>query len=262
MRILFIGDVVGSGGRKAVQALSEGLQKEYGCDFCIANGENMAGGNGMTKPLLDEFKPSQVDVFTSGDHTWDQREFPGQIDRLDNVLRPMNFPTCQPGRGWGVFTARNGAKVGVVNLIGRVFIKLNSSSPFDAADQAIREIQRETNVIFVDFHAEATSEKIALGHYLDGRVSALVGTHTHVQTGDERVLPKGTAFICDAGMVGAKNSVLGRDAKAVIENFCTGMPMRFEVSNDDVTLNAVVVTIDEDSGRATAIERVSKDYHT
>ncbi len=166
MRILFIGDVVGSGGRKAVQALSEGLQKEYGCDFCIANGENMAGGNGMTKPLLDEFKPSQVDVFTSGDHTWDQREFPGQIDRLDNVLRPMNFPTCQPGRGWGVFTARNGAKVGVVNLIGRVFIKLNSSSPFDAADQAIREIQRETNVIFVDFHAEATSEKIVPPNFL------------------------------------------------------------------------------------------------
>jgi len=260
MRVLFIGDIVGHGGRKAVQALSPVLQEEYGCDFCIANGENMAGGNGMTKPLLAEFTPEQVDVFTNGDHTWDQREFPGQIDALTNVLRPANFHASQPGRGWGVFTARNGVKVGVINLIGRVFIKLNTESPFDLADKAIEEISQETPVIFVDFHGEATSEKIALGHYLDGRVTAVIGTHTHVPTGDSRILPKGTAFQCDAGMVGSRDSVLARDSAAVIENFRTGMPMRFGVCDDHVTLCGLVVTFDSETGRATEIQRVMRDF--
>ena len=260
MRILFIGDIVGHGGRKAVQALSAGLQAEYGCDFCIANGENMAGGNGMTKPLLSEFTPEMVDVFTSGDHTWDQREFPGQIDALPNVLRPANFHRSQPGRGWGLFTARNGVKVGVINLIGRVFIKLNTESPFDVADQAVEELSRETNVIFVDFHGEATSEKIALGYHLDGKVTAVIGTHTHVPTADFHILPNGTAFQCDAGMVGARNSVLGRDAAAVLENFRTGMPMRFGVCDSGVTLNGAVVTFDPETGRATEIIRVARDF--
>ena len=261
MRILFIGDIVGHGGRKAVQALSPQLQSEFGCDFCIANGENMAGGNGMTKPLLSEFTPEMVDVFTSGDHTWDQREFPGQIDALPNVLRPANFHCSQPGRGWGVFTARNGVKVGVVNVIGRVFIKLNTDSPFDVVDQAIAELRQETPIIFVDFHGEATSEKIALGYYLDGRVSAVIGTHTHVPTADSRILPHGTAFQCDAGMVGARYSVLGREAAPVIENFRTGMPARFAVCEESVTLNGLVVTVDETTGLATEIQRVSRDFN-
>ncbi len=260
MRVLFIGDIVGHGGRKAVQALSPLLQQEFSCDFCIANGENMAGGNGMTKPLLAEFTPEQVDVFTSGDHTWDQRDFPGQIDGLDNVLRPANFPACQPGRGWGLFTARNGAKIGVINLLGRVFMKLNASSPFDAADQAIQELSQETKAIFVDFHGEATSEKLSLAYYLDGRVTAVLGTHTHVATADDQVLPGGTAAQCDVGMVGVRGSVLGRDAGPVIANFRTGMPQRFPVSEGEVLLHGTIVTFEESTGKATEIQRVERAY--
>lgn len=258
MRILFIGDIVGHDGRSAVQALAPALQEEFGCDFCLANGENMAGGNGMSKALLAEFSPAQVDIFTSGDHTWDQREFPGQIEGVDNVLRPANFHASQPGRGWGVFTARNGVKVGVVNLLGRVFMKLNVSSPFDLVDQAIQEISAQTPVIFVDFHGEATSEKQAMGFYLDGRVTAVLGTHTHVPTADERILPGGTAFQCDVGMVGALDSVLGREASPVIQNFRTGMPMRFPVATGTTALMGTVVTLDETTGRATEIQRVSR----
>ncbi len=260
MRILFLGDIVGHDGRQAVQELSPVLQREYGCDFCIANGENMAGGNGMTKALLGEFSPAQVDVFTSGDHTWDQRDFPRQIDSLDNVLRPANFHPCQPGRGWGIFTARNGKKVGVVNLLGQVFMKLHVSSPFDTVDQALREIRRETPIVIVDFHGEATSEKQAMGFYLDGRVSAVLGTHTHVPTADSRILPGGTAFQCDVGMAGSQESVLGRDTAAVIENFRTGLPMRFSVAEGNTVLMGTVVTVEEETGRATEIQRILRPW--
>ena len=256
MRILFLGDIVGHDGRRAAQGLSPVLQREYGCDFCLANGENMAGGNGMSKALLEEFTPEQVDVFTSGDHTWDQREFPKQIDGLGKVLRPANFHPSQPGRGWGVFPARNGKKVGVVNLLGRVFMKLQVSSPFDLVEEALQEIARETPIVIVDFHGEATSEKQAMGFYLDGRVTAVLGTHTHVPTADSRILPGGTAFQCDVGMVGSQESVLGRDAAAVIENFRTGMPMRFSVAEGHTVVMGAVVTLDEETGRATEIHRV------
>ncbi len=260
MRILFLGDIVGHDGRRAVQELSPVLQREYGCDFCLANGENMAGGNGMSKALLEEFTPEQVDVFTSGDHTWDQREFPKQIQGLTNVLRPANFHPSQPGRGWGVFPARNGKKVGVVNLLGRVFMKLQVSSPFDLVDQALQEITQETPIVIVDFHGEATSEKQAMGFYLAGRVTAVLGTHTHVPTADSRILPGGTAFQCDVGMAGSQESVLGRDTAAVIENFRTGMPMRFSVAEGNTVVMGAVVTLDEETGRATEIQRVLRPW--
>lgn len=260
MRILFLGDIVGHDGRRAVQGLSPVLQREYGCDFCLANGENMAGGNGMSKALLEEFTPEQVDVFTSGDHTWDQREYPKQIDGLGKVLRPANFHPSQPGRGWGVFPARNGKKVGVVNLLGRVFMKLQVSSPFDLVEEALQEIARETPIVIVDFHGEATSEKQAMGFYLDGRITAVLGTHTHVPTADSRILPGGTAFQCDVGMVGSQESVLGRDAAAVIENFRTGMPMRFSVAEGHTVVMGAVVTLDEETGRATEIQRVFRPW--
>ena len=259
-RILFIGDIVGHGGREAVKALAPRLRQQYGCAFCVANGENMAGGGGITKPLVDEFPAGTVDVFTAGDHTWDQREFVGQIDRMANVLRPENLGPRQPGRGHGVFTAEDGTLVGVLNLMGRVFVGPPSDCPFRAAEAAVEELRQQTPVILVDFHAEATSEKQAMGHFLDGKVSAVFGTHTHVETADTTIFQGGTAFQCDAGMVGARNSVLGRDIAPVLTRFTTGMPTRFTVCDRGVTLHGIVVAVDTESGKATAIERVARDF--
>jgi metallophosphoesterase (TIGR00282 family) len=261
LRILFIGDIVGHGGRDAVKALAPALRQEYGCVFCVANGENMAGGNGLTKPLVDEFAPGTVDVFTAGDHTWDQKEFPGQIDRIPNALRPENLSPRQPGRGHAVFTAADGTKVGVLNLLGRVFIGVPSDCPFAAAERAVAELRQETNVILVDFHAEATSEKIAMGRFLDGKVSAVFGTHTHVATADSTIFPGGTAFQCDAGMVGSRESVIGRDIAPVLTRFTTGMPTRFTVNDSGVTLHGIIVTIDTATGHATHLERIERDLN-
>ncbi len=260
MKILFIGDIVGHGGRDAVKELAPQLRAEFKCDFCIANGENMAGGNGMTKALLNEFAPGSVDVFTAGDHTWDQKEFPGQIDRCNNVLRPENLGTRQPGRGWAIFDAPDGTKIGVLNLLGRTFIGVPSESPFIAAEYAVEEMRKITPVIFVDFHAEATSEKIAMGRFLDGKVSAVIGTHTHVASADSTIFPGGTAFQCDAGMVGAEESILGREIAPVLSRFVTGMPVRFPVNENGVVLHGVVVDIDNTTGHALSIERVERKY--
>jgi len=259
VKILFIGDIVGKSGRQAVRIFTRELMREYDCQFCIANGENMAGGGGFTKQCLRELDDSGVDVFTSGDHTWDQKDFAADIEQCTNVLRPANFSNRQPGRGYGIFEDLAGNKVAVINLIGRVFVAAQSNCPFEKADELVAAAHAETPIIFVDFHAEATSEKIALAHYLDGRVSAVIGTHTHVPTADQTVLPGGTAFQSDAGMVGAKDSVLGRDKNAVIQRFVTGMPARFTVVETGVRLNGTVVTIDEKTGRARGIERVSRD---
>ncbi|MBP5637864.1 MAG: TIGR00282 family metallophosphoesterase [Victivallales bacterium] len=259
MRILFIGDIVGKGGRMAVKSLVRGLLREYNCQFCIANGENMAGGGGFTKQCLNELTDCGVDVFTAGDHVWDQKEFPNEITQFGNVLRPANFSSRQPGRGFGVFETADGLKVGVLNLIGRTFVAAQSNCPFEAADVAIPELRRETPIVIVDFHAEATSEKIALGRYLDGRVSAVIGTHTHVPTADQQLFPNGTAFQCDAGMVGARDSIIGRDIQAVLQKFSTGMPARFTVCEKDIRLCGTVITIDEATGKATSIERVLRD---
>ena len=260
MRILFIGDIVGHGGREAVKCLLPQLRQELAVDFCVANGENMAGGNGMTKPLVMEFPENSVDVFTSGDHTWDQREFPGQIDSLPNVLRPANLPSMQPGKGWGLFKAAGGTTVGVVNLLGRTFIGMPANDPFATAEQAVDELKRHTPVILVDFHAEATSEKIAMGRFLDGKVSAVFGTHTHVPTADTQIFPGGTAFQCDAGMVGSRESILGRDIDPVLTRFTTGMPTRFTVNETALTLQGILVTVDEATGHATNVERISRDF--
>lgn len=259
MRILFIGDIVGKGGRQAVRQLVRGLLQEYRCEFCIANGENMAGGGGFTKSCLQELEGSGVDVFTSGDHIWDRKEFPSEIESIGNVLRPANYSPSQPGRGHGVFEASNGVKVGVVSLVGRVFMAQPSDCPFAAADRILGELLPVTPVVVVDFHAEATSEKIAMGRYLSGRATAVLGTHTHVATADEQVFKGGTAFQCDVGMVGARESILGREIDPVLQRFVTGMPARFEVNDAGIRLHGTVVELDAATGRAVGIERVARD---
>ncbi|NMA20848.1 MAG: YmdB family metallophosphoesterase [Lentisphaerae bacterium] len=258
MKILFIGDIVGKGGRGAVQALVPGLRREYSCDFCIANAENIAGGSGLTRNCLQELNEGKVDVFTTGDHVWDQKEFAGEIKSLPNVLRPANFPIEQPGRGYGVFTNADGEKIGVISLIGRTFMAAGANCPFAAAERIVEELRKETPVIIVDFHAEATSEKIAMGRFLDGKVSAVLGTHTHVPTADQQVFPGGTAFQCDVGMVGARESILGRALEPVLSRFRTGMPSRFTVVDRGIRLHGTVITIEPD-GRAVGIERVMRD---
>jgi metallophosphoesterase (TIGR00282 family) len=258
MKVLFVGDIVGKGGRRAVVDLVPGLVAEYRCGFVVANGENMAGGGGMTKRCLDDMADAGVDVFTGGDHMWDQRELPGEIPGLGNVLRPANVYAQQPGRGYGLFTAEDGQPVGVVCLLGRTFMNSQADCPFAAADRIVQELSQTTRRIIVDIHAEATSEKTALARFLDGRVSAVLGTHTHVPTADQQIFPGETAFQCDVGMVGARESVLGRDISAVIKRFHTGMPSRFTVVNKGIRLHATVVSVGDD-GRATGIERVVRD---
>ena len=258
MRILFVGDIVGKGGRRAVSAWVPQLRREYACDFCVANGENMAGGGGLSKRCLEELSQSEVDVFTSGDHVWDQRDFVAEIEQLPHVLRPANVHPDQPGKGYGIFTGANGIPVAVINLLGRTFMKTLADCPFQAVERILARIQHKAKVIVVDFHAEATSEKVAMGRFLDGRVTAVLGTHTHVPTADEQVFSGGTAFQCDVGMVGGRHSILGRDTGPVIRRFSTGMPARFTVTRKDIRLNASVITLD-DTGRARSIERIVRD---
>lgn len=258
MKILFLGDIVGNGGRAAVKAFLPGLMDEYGCDFCIANGENSAGGSGLTGRCVQELLEAGVHVITTGDHVWDQREFAGELPRLPQVLRAANAPAAQPGRGYGVFDAPGNVKVGVVCLLGRTFVNATADCPFAAADRVVADIRQQTPVIVVDMHAEATSEKIALGRYLDGRVTAVLGTHTHVPTADQQIFPGGTAFQCDVGMVGSRESILGRDIAPVLQRFTTGMPARFTVNNRHIRLHGTVVTVADD-GRARGIQRVLRD---
>ena len=258
MKLLFLGDIVGKGGREAVKSSLAALREEYQFDFCVANAENIAGGNGMNANCLQELRKAGVDVCTGGDHTWDQKEFPQEIDGLDFVLRPANLPAAQPGRGYGVFTTANGQKIGVVNLLGRTFLNNAADNPFLAAEQIVAELRRETDIILVDFHAEATSEKIALARYLDGKVTAVLGTHTHVPTADEQIFPGGTAFQCDVGMVGSRESILGREISPILSRFVTGMPTRFTVAEKQISLNGALINV-SDGGRATAIERLHRD---
>lgn len=255
MKILFIGDVVGKPGRDAVAALVPKLRRERELDLVIANGENSAHGAGLTSATVKALLDAGVDVITAGDHTWDQKGFESEIDGLPQVIRPLNFPPSAPGRGSTVVNAGDKTAVGVINLIGRVFLP-NNDCPFRAARAEVTKLRRQTNVIIVDLHGEATSEKIAMGRYLDGQVSAVIGTHTHVQTSDEQILPKGTAYISDAGMCGPHDSVLGRDVDAVFKRFLTQMPQRMEVATGKIELCGVIVDVDEDSGQARAIERL------
>lgn len=256
MKVLMVGDIVGSPGRKAFARTVAMLRHERKVDFVIANAENAAAGQGITPPLAEEILGAGADVLTLGDHTWDQKDLLTYLDKTDRVIRPANFAQGCPGRGYAIIDTNVG-KVGVMNLIGRVFMK-PYDCPFRCADSVLAKDLRGVKVIFADMHAEATSEKIAMGRYLDGRVTCVAGTHTHVQTSDERILPKGTAYITDLGMAGGKDSVLGRDLDSVTHMFLTGMPKRFKISDEDVMLEGIIVNLDETTGRATAIRRLQE----
>lgn len=258
MKLLFIGDVVGQPGRFALAQRLDRLVDRHAIDLVVANGENAAAGFGLTPDTIRELHDAGVDVITTGNHVWDKKDILSCIDREGRLLRPANYPPGAPGRGCGVFATAAGIEVGVLNLEGRVFMS-NLDCPFRAADALVEELRRRTPLILVDFHAEATSEKVALGCYLDGRVSAVVGTHTHVQTADERVLPGGSAFITDVGMTGSRDAVIGIRKELAIERFLTQMPVRFEVAKKDLLLCGVVIEIDESNGRALSISRVQEE---
>ena len=255
MRVLMIGDVVGRPGRRAVEGLLPNLRDELHADLVIANGENLAGGFGITPETAEELLSSGVDVITSGNHIWDQKEIIPHLDSALPVLRPLNYPPGTPGRG---YTLAGGALV--VNLIGRVFVG-TWDCPFRGMGQLLEEMSDLPNVVIVDMHAEATSEKVAMGWYLDGRVSAVAGTHTHVPTADARILPKGTAYVSDLGMVGAANSVIGVQTQDVLERFLTQTPRRLRVATaGPVHFNSVLIEIDETTGVATDIVRIDREW--
>ena len=257
MRILFIGDVVGRAGRRAVREVLPLLKREEEIDFVVANGENAAGGIGITPEKAEELLSMGVDVITSGNHIWKKREILPYLDRHPRILRPANYPPGAPGRGSGVYTARDGTRVAVLNLEGRVFMR-PLESPFRVSEQQIEILKGQTPIVIVDFHAEATSEKMAMGWFLDGEVTAVIGTHTHVQTSDERILPGGTAYITDAGMTGPVNSVIGMKKEIAIQGFLTQLPNRFEVATGEVELQGVILEVEETTGRALEIRRVKR----
>ena len=254
MRILFVGDVVGRPGRNAVAALLPQLRNELRVDLAVVNGENAAGGAGLTAEIANELHETGADVITNGNHVWDQRQFAKDIDALEFCIRPINLAPANPGRGWTIAKG-----VLVVNAIGRVFMSPTVDDPFRAVDALLEELGgRAPKIKVVDWHAEATSEKIAIGWHLDGRVSAVVGSHTHVPTADARVFPKGTAHVTDTGMVGPRDSVLGMDPAIIVSRFLSGMPHRFEVAAGPVQFNSVLMDIDDTTGRARSIERVDR----
>ena len=254
MRILFIADILGGPGRKVVGALLPELIREKKADFCLVNGENAAGGFGLTPELAEELFALGVDVITSGNHIWDRKEIFPVLNTRRDILRPVNYPPDNPGRGVGVYASRDGAPVGVINLQGRVFMK-EIDCPFRSVLPVIDKLHEETRVVIVDFHAEATAEKIALGWYLDGRVSAVLGTHTHVQTADERILPAGTGFITDAGMTGSIDGVIGIKKELAIQRFLTQTPNRFQPADSNLWMMGVLVEVDSVTGRTQSIER-------
>jgi len=256
IRLLFIGDIVGRPGRELVRHGLRGIVDFHRIDLVIANAENSAAGFGITREIGDQLLDWGVDVMTSGNHIWDKKEALDYIGTEPRLLRPANYPAGAPGNGSYVARTRDGRSVGVVNIMGRVFM-LNIDDPFQVVLREIEALKARTRIVFVDFHAEATSEKIAMGWHLDGRVTAVVGTHTHVQTADERILPKGTAYLTDVGMTGPHDSVIGVEIEAVLGKFLTGLPAKFETATGNPRLHAVIVEADEQSGRATEIERLS-----
>ncbi len=255
MKILFIGDIVGKVGRTAVKALLPSLADKYKTDLVIANGENIAGGFGLTESLVSDLFRMGVQVITTGNHVWDKKEFVTYISKDNRVLRPLNYPPGVPGYGSILYTLPNGLKAAVMNLSGRIFMS-PMDCPFRTADEEIARLRKETKIVIVDFHAEATSEKIAFGYYVDGKVSAVIGTHTHVQTADEHILPEGTAYITDVGMTGPSHSVIGIDVPQIIQRFLTNMPAKFETATGQGIFSAVVVEINSENGKATGIQRL------
>jgi len=258
LKILFVGDIVGRPGRQALKRRLDHLVDRHQVDLVVANGENSAGGFGLTAEIARELFALGVHVLTSGNHIWDKKEAFDLLERESRVLRPANYPPGLPGYGSGVFSVPDGTPVAVVNLEGRVFMN-NLDCPFRAADRLLEGLRDRAKVILVDFHAEASSEKIAFGHYLAGRVSAVVGTHTHVQTADERILDGGTAFITDVGMTGSLDSVIGIQKEIAVEKFLKQVPMRFEVAKKHTVLCAVLLDVDADSGHTRSIERIFQE---
>ena len=278
MKLLFIGDIVGQPGRRAVAELLPKLRQQHALDFVIANGENSAGGSGITPKTAEEIFSAGVDVITSGDHLWDQKEVMELLASEKRFLRPLNYPPGTPGHGSGIFEIRvqrsegrvtrvpnqevgdsynSSLRIAVLNAQGRTFMP-PLENPFLLAADEVKRLREQTKIIFVDFHAEATSEKIAFARMLDGQVSAVVGTHTHVQTADEQIFPGGTAYLSDAGFTGPHESVLGREIEPVLKRFLTSMPQRFEVAKDRVLLHGAVIEIEDASGKALKIQRVSE----
>jgi metallophosphoesterase (TIGR00282 family) len=256
--VLFLGDVFGKPGRSILENSLQTIVLENNADVVIANGENAAGGIGITPAICKRLFDMGIDVVTSGNHIYKKKEIYDYIERQPRLLKPANYPPGTPGRGYYILSdSKTGFnKIAVVNICGRVFIE-NFDCPFRCMDKILEDIKKETSIIIVDFHAEVTSEKVAMGWYLDGRVSALIGTHTHVQTADERVLPGGTAYITDVGMVGPLDSVIGVKKENIIERFLKLMPQKFIVAEDDYLINAVIVEIDEKTGKAKSIKRIN-----
>ncbi len=256
MRVLIIGDIVGKTGQRAVIRHLPTLKKEWEIDFCVANGENLTGGAGLSETTCRQLHHAGVDVVTSGDHIWDQRDFVQHIRNLPFVVRPANLHPSQPGRSVVISTLPDGTRVAVITLLGQIYIKLPADNPFRVAEEMIGELRLNDGIrhIIVDFHAEATSEKKAMGYFLDGKVSVVFGTHTHVPTADEQILPNGTAYITDVGMVGAADSILGRNIKAVVHRFVTGLPAKFLVETSNVELDTLLVELDA-NGTAVDVQR-------
>ncbi|MBF0253074.1 MAG: TIGR00282 family metallophosphoesterase [Candidatus Omnitrophica bacterium] len=255
MRMLFLGDLVGKPGRDGIKAYLGKFKKENRVDFTVVNIENAASGSGLTPKLADELLGEGIDVLTSGDHIWKKRDIYDYLMVSSRIIRPLNYPDGSRGRGYTIVESLGGVKVAVINIIGRVFMG-TMDCPFVAIKKILPEIKKTTNIILVDFHAEATSEKVAMGWFLDGKVSAVIGTHTHIQTADERVLPNGTAYLTDSGMTGPYDSVIGREKNIIIEHFLTQMPIKFEMASSDVRLCGAMIDIDEKTGKAEAIQRV------
>jgi len=258
LNIFCIGDIVGRPGRRIVAEKLKRLVEELGLDCVIANAENAAGGSGLTPQIYNKLLRYGVNLITLGDHTYRKRDIIKTLEIADNIARPANFSEFAAGRGVGVYKTNKGPTVAVVSLIGRLFMK-PADCPYNAIDRILPQLQQQADIIVVDFHAEATSEKVAMGYHLDGRVSLCFGTHTHVETADERILPKGTAYITDVGMTGAYDSVLGRGTESVLKSFRTRMPVPFEIATGDVKMNAILVTVDSNTKKAERIERIRID---
>ena len=255
MNILFIGDIIGKAGRQAIQGVLEKVIADHKIDFTIANGENAAGGMGITPTIAMEFLDQGVDVLTSGNHIWAKKEIVPFLDEEPRILRPANYPPKVPGRGSGIFHSNNGQKVGVLNLEGRVFMK-HLDCPFRVGEKEVELLRKETHIILVDFHAEATSEKMAMGWFLNGKVSAILGTHTHVQTSDEKILDGGTAYITDVGMTGPLASVIGIRKQIALERLLTQIPWKFDVATEEIELQGVVIEVDPKTGKSQSIQRI------
>ncbi len=261
LTILFLGDIVGEPGRSAVISRLPELKQQYGIDFTIVNGENAAGGRGITGKITIDLLRAGISVITTGDHIWDQKEILGFIDSEPRLLRPINYPPGAPGNGSIVLETTKG-RVGVINVQCRTFMQPILENPFRALESAVAKMREDTGIIIVDVHGETTSEKIAIGRFLDGKVSAVIGTHTHVQTADEQIFPGGTAFLCDAGMCGPVHSILGRAIEPIMSRFISNLPASFPVAAGEARLHGAVIEIDETNGRAVRITRVDEPGQT